>query len=89
VIESPSREEGQKWATKWSTASRSVHEVWGLGYDPEIDALLSEAVNRRSHPTDAPPGRCLDLEGCHERMLRRDSAETSSVVRPLGIWLCL
>ena len=53
VIEVPSREEAHKWAAKWATACRCDQEIWELGFDPKIDAMLREAANRRSRPDDA------------------------------------
>ena len=40
VIEVPSREEAHKWAAKWATACRCDQEIWELGFDPKIDAML-------------------------------------------------
>ena len=48
VIEVPSREEAHKWAAKWATACRCDQEIWELGYDPKIDAMLREAADRRT-----------------------------------------
>lgn len=50
VIEVPSRKEVHKWAAKWATACRCDQEVWELGSDPKIDAMLREAAIRKSHP---------------------------------------
>jgi hypothetical protein len=49
VIEVPSREEAHKWAT----ACRCDQEIWELGFDPKIDAMLRQADSRRSPPDDA------------------------------------
>ena len=53
TIEVPSRDEAHKWAAKWATACRCDQEVWELGFDPKIDAMLRAAAHRRSHPDDA------------------------------------
>ena len=53
VIEVPSREEAHRWAAKWATACRSDQEVWELGLDPQIDAMLREAAHRGRRPGDA------------------------------------
>jgi hypothetical protein len=53
VIEVPSREEAHKWAGKWAAACRCDQEVWELGYDPKIDAMLREAAHRRARLDDA------------------------------------
>jgi len=43
VIDVPSREEAQAWAAKWAAACRCDQEIWELGYDPQIDAMLRQA----------------------------------------------
>ncbi|HEX2307550.1 MAG TPA: YciI family protein [Jatrophihabitantaceae bacterium] len=53
VIEVPSREEAHKWAAKWAAACRCDQEIWELGFDPKIDAMLRQADNRKSRPDDA------------------------------------
>ena len=53
VIEVPSREEAHQWAAKWATACRCDQEIWELGFDPQLDAMLREAAERRSRPADA------------------------------------
>lgn len=53
VIEVPSREEAHKWAAKWAAACRCDQEVWELGYDPKIDAMLREAADRGPRRDDA------------------------------------
>jgi hypothetical protein len=53
VIEVPSREEAHKWAAKWATACRCDEEVWELGYDPKIDAMLREAAILKTRPDKA------------------------------------
>ena len=44
VLELPSWHEAHKWAAKWATACRCNQEVWQLGPDPEIDAMLRQAA---------------------------------------------
>jgi hypothetical protein len=53
VIEVPSREEAHRWAAKWATACRCDQEVWELGSDPEIDAMLRAAARRGPRAADA------------------------------------
>jgi hypothetical protein len=53
VIEVPSREEAHKWAAKWAAACRCDQEVWELGSDPKIDAMLRVAAHRRVRRDDA------------------------------------
>jgi hypothetical protein len=53
VIEVPSREEAHHWAAKWAAACRCDQEVWELGSDPQVDAMLREAAHRASRPDDA------------------------------------
>jgi hypothetical protein len=48
-----SREEAHKWAAKWAAACRCDQEIWELGFDPKIDAMLRQADNRKSRPDDA------------------------------------
>jgi hypothetical protein len=47
IIDVPSREEALIWAAKFATACRCPQEVWELGFDPELDAMLREADSRR------------------------------------------
>jgi hypothetical protein len=44
VIDVPSREEAHQWAAKWAAACRCDQEIWELGFDPKIDAMLGEAA---------------------------------------------
>jgi hypothetical protein len=53
VIEVPSREEAHRWAAKWAAACRCDQEVWELGSDPEIDAMLRAAAHRVPRAADA------------------------------------
>lgn len=46
VIEVPSREEALRWAAKWAAACRCDQEIWELGFDPKVDAMVREAANR-------------------------------------------
>jgi hypothetical protein len=47
IVDVTSREEALKWAAKVAAACRCAQEVREIGPDPEIDAMLSEAANRR------------------------------------------
>jgi hypothetical protein len=43
IIEVSSREEAMKWAAKIAVACRCAQEVWGIGDDPELEAMLENA----------------------------------------------
>jgi hypothetical protein len=47
VVDVPSREEALEWAAKFASACRCAQEVWAIGFDPELDAMLREADSRR------------------------------------------
>lgn len=47
VVDVPSRQEALKWAAKIAAACRCQQEVREIGFDPELDAMLSEAARRR------------------------------------------
>lgn len=53
VIDVPSRAEAHRWAAKWAAACRCDQEVWELGVDPKIDAMLRAAANGGRRPGDA------------------------------------
>lgn len=40
VIDVPSREEALRWAAKVAAACRCAQEVWAIGPDPELEAML-------------------------------------------------
>jgi hypothetical protein len=40
IVEVPSREEALAWAAKLAVACRCAQEVWAVGPDPELDAML-------------------------------------------------
>jgi hypothetical protein len=42
VVEVPSREEALKWAAKMAIACRCAQEVWEIGHDPELEAMLQQ-----------------------------------------------
>lgn len=50
VVDVPSREEGLKWAAKIASACRCAEEVWEIGSDPRLEAMLRQAERRRSRP---------------------------------------
>jgi hypothetical protein len=52
VIEVPSREQALQWAAKWAAACRCDQEMWELGVDPKIDAMLLEAAHQKQLPAD-------------------------------------
>jgi hypothetical protein len=47
VVEVPSREEALEWAAKIAVACRCAQEVREFMPDPELDAMLRQAHNRR------------------------------------------
>jgi hypothetical protein len=47
VLDVPSREEALDWAAKTAGACHCEIEVWELGFDPELDAMLRRAAGRR------------------------------------------
>ena len=40
IVEVPSREEALAWAARFAAACRCAQEVWPVGSDPELDAML-------------------------------------------------
>lgn len=53
VIDVPSREEAHQWAARWAAACRCDQEIWELGFDPKIDAMLREAAHRGQRLSEA------------------------------------
>ena len=47
VVNVPSRQEALKWAAKVAAACRCTQEVREIGFDPELDVMLSEVASRR------------------------------------------
>jgi hypothetical protein len=47
VVDVPSRQAALRWAAKVAAACRCTQEVREIGFDPELDAMLSEAASRR------------------------------------------
>jgi hypothetical protein len=43
IVEVSSREEALKWAAKIAAACRCAQEVWEIGDDPELEAMLEKA----------------------------------------------
>jgi hypothetical protein len=52
VVDVSSREQALEWATKVAIACRCAVEVWEIGADPKLDAMLREADNRQRHSGD-------------------------------------
>jgi hypothetical protein len=52
VLDVPSREQALEWATKVAVACRCAVEVWEIGADPKLDAMLREVDNRQRRPGD-------------------------------------
>lgn len=47
IIEVPSRGDALRWAAKVAAACRCAVQLWEFGFDPELDAMLREADERR------------------------------------------
>jgi len=47
LVDVPAREEALQWAAKFAAACRCAQEVRELGADPELDAMLRQADERR------------------------------------------
>lgn len=43
IVEAASREEALQWAAKIAVACRCAQEVWAIGHDPELEAMLGQA----------------------------------------------
>jgi hypothetical protein len=52
VLDVPSREQALEWATKVAVACRCAVEVWEIGADPKLEAMLREVDNRQRRPGD-------------------------------------
>ena len=52
IVGVPSRQEALRWATKVAAACRCAQEVREIGFDPELDAMLSEAAADGDVPTN-------------------------------------
>ncbi len=46
VVDVPSRGEALEWATKIAVACRCAVEVWEIGADPKLEAMLREVNSR-------------------------------------------
>ncbi len=44
VVDVPSREEALAWGAKLAAATRCAQEVWAVGPDPELDAMLRDRL---------------------------------------------
>ena len=40
IVDVPSRQEALEWAAKTAVTCRCAQEVWGIGHDPELEAML-------------------------------------------------
>ena len=47
VVEVPSREEALEWAAKIAVTCRCAVEVWEIGADPKLEAMLRQVDSRR------------------------------------------
>ena len=47
IVDVPSHQEALAWAAKVAAACRCAQEVREIGFDPELDAMLSDAASRR------------------------------------------
>lgn len=43
IVDVPTREEALQWAFKIAVACRCAQEVWEIGEDPDLEAMLREA----------------------------------------------
>jgi hypothetical protein len=43
IIDVPSREEALGWAAKIAVACRCAQEVWKIGHDPRLEAMLEQS----------------------------------------------
>jgi hypothetical protein len=50
VVDVPSREEALKWAARVAGACRCAVEVWEIGADPKLDAMLRQVDSRQRRP---------------------------------------
>ena len=57
VLDVPSREQALEWATKVAVACRCAVEVWEIGADPKLEAMLREIDNRHRRPGHGGPLR--------------------------------
>jgi hypothetical protein len=57
IVDVPSREEALKWAAKVAAACRCAQEVREIGFDPELEAVLSEAASVRRRHDEVAEGR--------------------------------
>jgi hypothetical protein len=46
IVDVPSRKEALEWAAKIAVACRCSQEVWEIGHDPELEAMLDQADNQ-------------------------------------------
>ncbi|HUZ42722.1 MAG TPA: YciI family protein [Acidimicrobiales bacterium] len=46
IVDVSSREEALKWAAKIAVACRCAQEVWEIGFDPELEAMIDQAGGR-------------------------------------------
>jgi hypothetical protein len=47
IVDVPTREEAIEWAAKIAVACRCAQEVWEVGHDPNLEAMLALADGRR------------------------------------------
>jgi hypothetical protein len=53
IVDVSSREEALKWAPKTAAACRCAQEVREIGFDSELEAMLSEAASPRQRHDEA------------------------------------
>jgi len=46
IVDVPTREEALEWAAKIAVACRCAQEVWEIGEDPELEAMLRQVDGR-------------------------------------------
>lgn len=47
IVDVSTREEALEWAAKIAVACRCAQEVWEIGHDPELEAMLKRADARK------------------------------------------
>ena len=52
IVDVASRDDGLKWAAKTAGACGCAVEVWEVGADPELEAMLRMADKQRRRPDD-------------------------------------
>ena len=46
IVDVPTREQALEWAAKIAVACRCSQDVWEIGHDPELEAMITRAEGR-------------------------------------------